>query len=95
MNIDHLTNNELGSMVGNGLADKLDKTELLELVDDLLGRFGQLDSDLNDILDDIKESFSEFEGAYASVSADITNDCTDEYNDELKQLKTAIMDAEG
>jgi hypothetical protein len=90
MNIKHLNNSELGSLVGNGGCAGLSESELIDLVDDLVERLDQAAVDTQDVIDDISNVFDEFETAYNTVSDDIDAEITDEYNDELKTLKSTI-----
>jgi len=90
MNIKHLNNNELSSLVGNGGCAGLSESELIDLVDNLVERLDQAAIDNQDVIDDISNVFDEFEVAYNTVSDDIDAEITDEYNDELKTLKSTI-----
>jgi hypothetical protein len=90
MNIKHLNNSELGSLVGNGGCAGLSESELIDLVDNLVERLDQAAIDNQDVIDDISNVFDEFEVAYNTVSDDIDAEITDEYNDELKTLKSTI-----
>jgi polyhydroxyalkanoate synthesis regulator phasin len=90
MNIKHLNNSELRSLVGNGGCAGLSESELIDLVDDLVERLDQAAVDTQDVIDDISNVFDEFETAYNTVSDDIDAEITDEYNDELKTLKSTI-----
>jgi len=91
MNIKHLNNAELSSLISGGL--RCESTdELLELIDDLVERLDQAAIDNQDVIDDISNVFDEFEDAYNAVSDDIDAEITDEYNDELKTLKSTIRE---
>ena len=92
MNIKHLNNAELSSLVGNGGCAGLSESELIDLVDDLIDRLDQAAVDTQDVIDDISNVFDEFEAAYNTVSDDIDAEITDEYNDELKTLKSTIRE---
>lgn len=94
MNIKHLNNAELTSLVGNGNAGTYSKDELLELVDELIDRLDQSAIDNQDAIDDIANVFDEFESAYATVSHEIDSELSDEYDDELKALKLTIRESE-
>lgn len=92
MNIKHLNNSELGSLVGNGGCAGLSEAELIDLVDDLIDRLDQAAIDNQDMIDDISNVFDEFEDAYNTVSGEFDTEVTDEYTDELKTLKSTIRE---
>lgn len=93
MNIKHLNDDELRSLLSAGI-DVYSKDDLKEIIDDLIDRIDQVYKDNQYAIDDIANHFEEFESAYATVSHDIDNELTKEYMHELKQLKELIMDNE-
>ena len=91
MNIKHLNNAELSSLISGGVF--YDNTnDLLGLIDDLVERLDQAAVDNQDMIDDVSGALDEFTAAYATVSTDIATELTDEYNDELTTLKTKIQE---
>ena len=89
MNIKHLSNAELSSLISTGL--RCESTdELLDLIDNLVERLDQAAADNQDAIDDIANVFDEFEDAYNAVSGEFDTEVTDEYTDELKTLKSTI-----
>lgn len=93
MNIKHLNDDELRSLLSAGI-DVYSKDDLKEIIDDLIDRIDQVYKDNQDAIDDIASHFEEFESAYATVSHDIDNELTKEYRHELKQLKELIMEGD-
>ena len=91
MNIKHLNNAELSSLISGGLRTE-STNDLLDIIDDIAERLDQMIDDNQDMIDDISGALDEFTAAYATVSDDIATELTDEYNDELTTLKTKIQE---
>ena len=91
INIKHLSNSELTSMISGGVFYD-DIHDLLDIIDDMANRLDQAALDSQDTLDDISNVFDEFEEAYNAVSGEFDTEVTDEYTGELKTLKSTIRE---